>query len=206
MDTFIRKLMKNEEKAVISVMAFISYNPSIGRVLEEGGVKKFQKIVHRVAPRMARISDQRAFDLFHHTIVAEVLSTFTTARGGALSYGQAQKPVNVFFKVYTDWARKPDDVVRDRLLRHLHVPLDSILMREVKQRYPGWYRQVIRPLISKPQQEFSLSMIDRDRYMKWQKFFRETYPEKPLLFDVAWAMNREDRTTPPTLRRVPRRK
>ena len=191
MDAFIRRLIENEEQAVTSVMAFMSYNPSIGRVLQKGGVRKFQDIVTRVAPQMARIADRRAFDLFHHSFVAEVLSTFTTARGGSLSYGQAQKPVNVFFKVYADWARKPSDAVRERLLPHLHVPLDSILMREVKREYPTWYHEVIRPLLSRAQQEFSLSMIDEERYMKWQRFFRDKHPDKPLLFDVTWALSRK---------------
>ena len=31
-----------------------------------------------------------------------------TSRGKSISYGEAQKPVNVFFKVYVDWAKLPN--------------------------------------------------------------------------------------------------
>lgn len=44
MDKFIEELKKREEQSIIEVMAFMSYNPSIGRVLEKGGVKIFQEM------------------------------------------------------------------------------------------------------------------------------------------------------------------
>ena len=43
-DNLIKVLLENEEKCIVEVMAFMSYNPSIGRDLEKGGVKKFQKM------------------------------------------------------------------------------------------------------------------------------------------------------------------
>ena len=191
MNAFIRKLLNAEEETVTQVMAFMSYNPSIGRVLQKGGVGKFQSIVKRFVPRLDNVVDRATFDTFHDAFVSEVLSTLKTSRGTRLSYGQAQKPVNVFFKVYIDWAQKLDESIRAKLLSHLHVPLDSILMKAIKQEYGQWYNQVIRPLTRKPQQEFSLSQIDKPTYIKWQSFFRTQYPAKPLLFDVAWAMNRK---------------
>jgi len=108
--------------------------------------------------------------------------------GGLLVYWCTN--TNVFFKVYLDWARKPDDQTRARLLPHLHVPLDSIVMKTVKKQYLNWYNSEIKPLIDVPQQEFSLSKIGQDLYMRWLAFFRQQYPEKPLLFDIVWGINR----------------
>ena len=202
MDKFVAELIAAETAMVTDVMAFMSYNPSIGRVLEEGGVSKFQKLIAKILPGLTAIQSGSEFDTFHSRCVSAVLRTFKTSRGGKPSYGQAQKPINVFFKVYVDWARKPDDPTRGRLLPFLHVPLDSILMRTIKGTYPSWYKAEVRPHVEIPQQEFSLSKIDKTLYMKWQSFFRSQYPEKPLIFDVAWAMNRRGWNKKVSLRRT----
>jgi len=165
----------------------MSYNPSIGRVLEKGGVTKFRNVVADFAPQLSRIQTQHTFDSFHESFVKEVLTTFKTARNTDLSYGQAQKPVNVFLKVYVDWAGKPSVETRARLLPWLHVPLDSILMKTIKEHFSDWYRDEIKLSVT----ELSLSKIDKTLYTKWQTFFRSQYPQKPLIFDVAWAMNRK---------------
>jgi hypothetical protein len=39
----------------------------------------------------------------------------TTSEGKQISYGQAQKPINVFLKVYVDWAGLPKIEVATRL-------------------------------------------------------------------------------------------
>jgi hypothetical protein len=44
MDKFIEGLKRREKQSIIEVMAFMSFNPSIGRVLEKGGVKVFQEM------------------------------------------------------------------------------------------------------------------------------------------------------------------
>jgi len=190
MDNFVEKLVASESTVVTEVMAFMSYNPSIGRVLEKGGVAKFQKMIRVVVEKLPKVQSQQDFDALHRECVSNVLTTFKTSRDSQPSYGQGQKPVNVFFKVYVDWARKPDDLTRTRLLPHLHVPLDSIVMKTIKKQYPQWYKIQIKPLIKSPPQEFSLSKIDEELYMRWQVFFRKQYPEKPLVFDVVWGVER----------------
>jgi hypothetical protein len=96
----------------------------------------------------------------------------------------------VFLKVYVDWARKPDEGTRSRLLPFLHVPLDSVLMKAVSDQYRPWYEKEIMPFGLRIQHEFSLSKIAAPVYLKWQQFFRQSYPPKPLIFDIAWALNR----------------
>lgn len=65
-------------------------------------------------------------------------------------------------------------------------------MEMISTKYPDWYQQNIKQYVNNSQKEFRLSQIkDEDLYYRWQKFFREKYPEKPLIFDVAWALNRK---------------
>src|SRR5205823_5650199 len=111
-----------------------------------------------------------------------------TSRAGTASYAQAAKPINVFLKVYVDWAARPNPSVREHLLPFLHVPLDSVLIRAIRRKYPKWYRRVIYPIV---RNKVSLSHIDRDLYWKWQTYFRSKWPPKPLLFDIAWAIGRD---------------
>jgi len=113
-----------------------------------------------------------------------------TARHKSLSYGQAQKAVNVFLRVYVDWAGLPNRAIRRRLLPWLHVPLDSIIMKGVGRSYPRWYAREIRPLARRSCRYLSLPMVDPELYHRWQRLFREQSPLKALLFDVVWAMNR----------------
>jgi len=190
MENFVEQLVASESTVVTETMAFMSYNPSIGRVLEKGGMAKFQSLMRVVVEKLPSVESRQDFDALHRECVSNLLANFKTSRHSAPSYGQGQKPVNVFFKVYVDWARKPDDQTRTRLPPHLHVPLDSIVMKTIKRQYPGWYKTAIKPLVKTPLQEFSLSKIDEELYMKWQAFFREQHPEKPLVFDVVWGMKR----------------
>jgi hypothetical protein len=187
---FIKNLLRKEKDAIIGVIAFMSYNPTIGRVLEKDGVKKFTKIIIKMATKLCEIIDINDFDYFHNHYVNEIISTIRTSNNSILSYGQAQKPINVFFKVYTDWARKPNEEIRNKILPFLHVPLDSVVMKTIKKKDNNWYEGTIMPLINNRQQEFSLSKIDYEIYYEWQKYFRSNYSQKPLIFDVAWALNR----------------
>ena len=189
-DDFIDTLRRQESEVVTSVMAFMSYNPSIGRVLEGGGVGKFQRLAAKLVDELPRAVGRESFDQLHNRYMRCLITNVRTARGRRLSYGQAQKPVNVFLKVYVDWAGRPTTAVRRRLIRHLHVPLDSVLMKTVKTHYPEWYDSIIRPYLKKRGQAISLAKMDKRLYLRWQEFFRREAPQNPLFFDLAWAVNR----------------
>ena len=190
MGEFLDDLKKQEMEALTKVIAFMSYNPSIGRVLEKGGVIKFQKLAVKLVSELNSVRDLASFDNLHHIYVRKMIKNFETAHGKRLSYGQGQKPINVFLKVYVDWAGKPNHKVRRNLLRKLHVPLDSSIMKSIRREYKDWYEKTIKPQIKDHSQPFSLSKMNKTVYMKWQALFREKHPSKPLIFDIAWAINR----------------
>jgi hypothetical protein len=190
MDKLIRKLKRSENLSIVEVMALMSYNPSIGRVLEEGGVKKFQKMAIKKVKDLKRIKNKRNFDLFHNRWVCEFMERIRTNNDCDCSYGQAQKAINVFLKLFIDWASLPDSETREKLLPFLHVPLDSILMEAIIKTDPLFYKKDIKPLQKKYNWNLSLSKIGKEEYLRWQRFFREKHPEKPLLFDIVWATNK----------------
>lgn len=191
-DRFVRTLLKSERDAVTRVMAFMSHNPSISRVLEGGGVKKFERVARRLVRALGAVRTQAGFDRLHAGCVSRILTTFRTSRGGKPSYGQAAKPINVFLKVYVDWASRPNGAIRRRILPFLHVPLDSVLMDAIRYEDPTWYRREIHPHVRGEYDPYSLSHIDRAVYWKWHHYFRARWPKKPILFDIAWAIHRDE--------------
>ena len=78
------------------------------------------------------------------------------------SYGQAQKAINVFLKLFVDWASLPDENTAKKILPFLHVPLDSILMKTVSKNYVDFYKQEIKQLQIN-NQSFSLSGLGQKR-------------------------------------------
>jgi len=168
-------------------------------------------------PRLYRVATQDDFDALHSEICRQILNGFKTNRGQTLAYGQAQKPVNVFFKVYVDWAAQPQPDLAKKLASLLHVPLDSLLMTYMKREFPILYdekigqirrrnldrtterlrgvpeartvaRTMARSLIGS---EFSLSAINQETYLAWQAFLRSLYPAKPVMLDVVWVLERK---------------
>jgi len=189
MKKLVPELKRKEKQSIIEVMAFMSYNPSIGRVLEKGGVKKFQNMVISKVVRLTNIKKTEDFDSFHKQWISEFINTTKTNSEEICSYGQAQKAINVFLKLLVDWSNLPDPDTAKKLRPFLHVPLDSILMKTISKYYNDFYNKEIKPL-QRGIYSFSLSNINEIVYYKWQYFFREKNPEKPLLFDIAWAINR----------------
>lgn len=189
MDEFIEKLKKKEKQSIIEVMAFMSYNPSIGRVLEKGGVKVFQAMAVKKVSKLKKINTEEEFDAFHKRWMFEFGNNIKTNKNIKCSYGQAQKAINVFLKLFVDWANLPNKNTAKKILPFLHVPLDSILMKKVSKNYIDFYKKEIKPL-QEDNQNFRLSKVNERIYVKWQNFFREKYSEKPLLFDIVWAINR----------------
>jgi len=183
--TRITRLLKQlESKSILCSTAMMTYNPSIGRVLKKGGVDQFIIIAWEKTHTTGNIQRQDEFDKWHNNFVETVRNQIqVTSKGESISYGQAQKPVNVFLKVYIDWANLPDLKTASRLRPHLHVPLDSVVMKYVRSHFPKHFQKFklrINPL----------SSINKEHYYSWQQCFRRIYPEKPLLIDVFWAVKR----------------
>ena len=196
----------------------MAYNPSIGRVLEKGGVDKFIKVVVENIYQLEDINSQDEFDAFHEKMIAQIIKDIKTNRSEELSYGQAQKPLNVFLKVFVDWSGRPTSEKANQLRKFLHVPLDSILMSEVRNRFPREYKKYVVGIYDSIREKlrielkqrgeniknsdlqriidpsnFSLnSIINKGMYYAWQNCFRNIYPEKPILLDVLWSIKRKE--------------
>ncbi len=171
-------------------MAFMSYNPSIGRVMEKGSVNKFEQIAVEIIKILENFTGNIIdFDELHHSWIINFQNNIKTNKGDIPSYGQAQKAINVYLKLYVYWAKLIRNKNSNNLISYLHVPLDKLLMKGIKKYYRDFYTAQIKPFKNP---HFSLSKIDKDQYYKWQNFFREKYPERPILFDTIWAIERKN--------------
>ena len=191
LEGLINRLEEEEPNAITKVMAFMSYNPSIGRALEKGGVDKFQSMVLAKVHALPQIMNQDQFNKFHNLWMQQFMAQIKDARGGHCSVGQAQKAINVFLKLYVDWAKLPDQTTAERLDHFLHVPLDRIMMTNVKELFPDFFETQISPLRN-GNYTHSLSRMERREYKAWQNFFRGSHPPRPILFDIIWALNRRN--------------
>lgn len=189
--TSISWLKSNEKLAINETIAMMSYNPSIGRALSSGGVIKFKKIAIRKIRHLKNIKNKQQFDRFHDRFVLDIIKAIKkTSSGKKISYGLGQKPINVFLKVYIDWASYPNRQVSRRLNKFLHVPLDHWVMWYIKNERPKVFDRFIRPIYLKREaniSNLSLVQIDKKIYYAWQEACREIYSFKPLLLDVIWA-------------------
>lgn len=214
----IDEIKQQETQCIVEGLSMMTYNPSIGRVLEQGGVNKFVKIMVDNIRKLDFIEGQEAFDEFHDEMVEVIKSSIKTNRNQALVYGQAQKPLNVFLKVYVDWANKPQLEIANRLRKLLHVPLDSLLMGEVKEKFGPQFESKVVSAYAQIREDIKVaikqnhnSVTDRDlakiinpnklslgsiqfkqMYYAWQTCLREINPDRPVLLDVLWSMKRRD--------------
>ncbi len=208
----ILSLSQLEKESITRTLAMMAYNPAIGRVLEPGGVERFSELMVEAPQKLYGLVSRERFDSWHADVCDRILRTFKTAWKQPLSYGQAQKPLNVFLKVYVDWARQPDRELAEKLTPHLHVPLDSLVMRFFKREFPQEYESRIAPLQRQLTErmtqrlsgfrygraaarkylggEFSLTAINKEVYLAWQELFRSIYPPKPVTLDTAWMLER----------------
>lgn len=199
-----------EPEAIIRSLAMMAYNPAIGRVLRKGSVDEFSELMVRTVPKFYGLASRERFNAIHAETCEQMLGVLKTNRGEILSYGQVQKPLNVFFKVYIDWAKQPNRELAEKLAPFLHVPLDSLLMGFIAREFPGEYSirvgllrtrlaaSVGEAMKTTPgtvermllRQKFSLAGINKEMYAAWQEFLVSLYPAKPVALDIIWALER----------------
>lgn len=190
MDNMVKTLLEKEERVIVKTMAFMAYNSSIGRVMQKGSVSSFKNMAAGNMKKLSNINSASDFDKFHKNWMKNFISKIMTSNDKPCSYGQAQKAINVFLKLYVDWAKCPKPSVARKLRSYLHVPLDKILMKEIIKKYQDFYKRRIKQY-HKGNSNHSLSKIEEPEYNEWQYFFRSQYPTKPLIFDVIWGLNRK---------------
>jgi len=208
----INLIAGKEAEAIIRTLAMMAYNPAIGRVLEKGGVDRFADFMVETVPKFYGLLSGERFDFIHQETCERILGSFRNNRGETLSYGQAQKPLNVFLKVYVDWARRPEPTLAEKLAPLLHVPLDSLLMEFIAREFTQEYQARILPIrkrlvefISQRlenttprmverallREEFSLVGLNKEIYLAWQELLRTLWPSKPVLLDIIWVLERK---------------
>ena len=208
-------LVGREPEAILRTLAMMAYNPAIGRVLQEGGVGQFADLMSEVIPQLYMAQGNKAeFDFWHASTCDRILKSFKTARDQTLSYGVAQKPVNVFLKIFVDWAKQTTRDLAEKLTPWLHVPLDSLVMKFIKREFHADYEQsvgairrlrieragerlsqlksgssksVARMLVGA---ECSLVGMDKEMYLAWQHLLRDLWPGKPVQLDIIWVLER----------------
>ncbi len=208
-------LLGREPEAIIRTLAMMAYNPAIGRVLQGGSVVRFADLMVEEVPKISSVLIQGSFDSWHSSMCSRIIADLKTAKGGKLSYGQAQKPLNVFLKVYVDWAKLPSRELAEKLTPALHCPLDSVVMKFVKREFSKAYEERIglvrrhkldrvakraREIAGRSSRravakrilgnEFSLVTIDQEIYLQWQALLRSLWPGKPVQLDLIWALER----------------
>lgn len=209
----LNTVIGKEPEAIIRTLAMMAYNPAIGRVLEKDGVWKFADLMIKLVPGLYGQGTQHEFETWHERACDEMIGSFRTARDQTLSYGQAQKPINVFLKVYVDFAHQPDAELAKKLAPFLHCPLDSLVMTFIKREFEKHYEQQIGRLrmrlldqisermsrhTKNPRSlartalgnEFALSAVNRELYIAWQALLRSLYPAKPVVLDIIWVLER----------------
>jgi len=171
----VELLKKLEKKATFCTMAMMACNPSIGPVLRKGAVDQFINLAWQMAQNLDSIQNRHEFDAWHDKCVQRLRDEIgITSKGKRVSYGQAQKPINVFLKLYVDWANLE---VATRLRPFLHVPLDSRVMKCARVHFPKYY-------IDCRLRRSTLATIDKEQYHRWQGCFGKVSP----LIDVLWAI------------------
>jgi hypothetical protein len=131
---------------------------SVGKRLHEPDAKKkFKKAVFDEIDRLTDLMDQG-------TITEnEILKSIESISNGCkVSFGQAQKPINVLLKIHFYLGKRDD-----RVAYELHCPLDSFVLGE------------------KLHQHVSLRKMDKEQYMKAQDEIAQQYSPR-IKLDEEW--------------------
>jgi hypothetical protein len=180
---WVAKLADNEELSIVRGLGSLAFVRAQGRTLEERSQEKILDLLWAIRGELDSILSPDAFDERHHAWIERVVHVLRTNRQTQLAYGQGQKTINVFLKFYVDWASRPTANVAARLRPWLHCPLDKVVMEALRTFDTDSWRVP-------HQQRASMSMINEPAYREWQAWIRELSPEKPVLIDTIWSLDR----------------
>ncbi len=208
-DTLLQKCLEREKEEE-------QKNSDIGKVilsrlekrLERQFFPKFQDMSYRFALRLKSVNSHEEFDLYHRAFVQAFRQEIKTRSGTVVSYGDAQKPINIFLKEYVEKSKLLDESLAGRISPLLHVTLDGILILYMQSFFREDYNTFILPMnkfcgvidlydvtqyrnkdISKSLQT-QLMFFNFQTYNAWQKWFRCISPSRPVLLDAVWSIAR----------------
>ena len=209
-DTLIQKCLereKEETKKGVEIGSVILSR--LEKRLERQFFPKFQELSFRFALKLKSVSSREEFDLFHRSYIQAFRQEIKTRGGTIVSYGEAQKPVNIFLKEYVEKSKLLDAALTDRLSPLLHVTLDGIIIMYMQSFFREDYNAFIAPVsrgcglidtfditqyrnkdISESLQN-QLMFINHEIYSAWQSWFRSISPGRPVLLDTVWSIARK---------------
>jgi hypothetical protein len=191
----IEELAANEDRAIVRGLGSLAFVRSQGRTLEVQSQEKLLVRLWNIRLDLESIGTRDAFDAKHHEWVCQTMAEVRTSRRSQLAYGQGQKTINVFLKFYVDWASRPTPDVAARARAWLHCPLDRVVMERLRSHdVQTWRSRIWEPHYRSrgvsAQQRASMSKINEPAYRAWQAWIRELSPQKPVLVDAVWSLER----------------
>ena len=177
--------------------------------LERNFPAKFQELSYPFALKLKSINNQEQFDLYHRSYVQVFRQEIKTRGGTIVSYGEAQKPVNIFLKEYVEKSQLLDPSQSARLSPLLHVTLDGVTVAYMQSFFREEFDAYITPAsrttglidtLHAPQfknrdlsdsLQQQLLFINLEIYSAWQKWFRDIHPQRPVLLDAVWSIARQ---------------
>lgn len=185
----LEKLMDYEKEAINKTMLMMAYNPSCARIFSNEANVRIKKRIFSIIELLRDIKTQDSFDKTHKDILDDIVANIRNFReknpSGIITYGQAQKGLNVFLKIYVDWANLPSSEIAKIVRVFLHCPLDSFVMKTLRSSETELHRKYGRlPCDLR-------NIITYEQYFNWQKLIdeiieRESEAEKRTLIDIIW--------------------
>lgn len=178
-----------EREAIDRTILMMAYNPSCARIFSKEANKEIKKRIFSIIDLLPEIKTQDEFNTKHKIILDEIVNDIRNYRennpSGRISYGQAQKGLNVFLKVYVDWASLPSLEISNTIVKFLHCPLDSVVMKTIKKRE----RNIYSDFGDLPCDLKRISTYEQ--YISWQNLIDRLLEKKEIglkrtLIDVIW--------------------
>jgi len=183
-----KALKESENEAIARTILMMAYNPSCGRIFSKQANNEIKNLICGILFCLPNITAQAEFNKVHKDVLDKIVQDIKNLRKDGksrdITYGQAQKGLNVFLKVYVDWANLPSPEIASILRPFLHCPLDSVVMREIKKKELQLYHKYRNPPCT------LRSLITYDQYLNWQSIIgeiiqREGYSKRTII-DVIW--------------------
>jgi len=209
-ETLLQKCLereKEETKKGVEIGSVILSR--LEKRLERQFFPKFQELSFRFALKLKSVNSREEFDLFHRSYIQAFRQDIKTRGGTVVSYGEAQKPVNIFLKEYVEKSKLLDVALAERLRPLLHVTLDGIIIMYMQSFFREDYNAFIASVIKvcglidlydvtqyrnkdiSESLQAQLMFINHEVYTAWQSWFRSISPERPVLLDTVWSIARK---------------
>jgi hypothetical protein len=177
--------------------------------LERNCFAKFQELSYPFALKLKSIGSREEFDVYHRSFVQTFRQEIKTRGGTIVSYGEAQKPINIFLKEYVEKSGLIDPDLSNKLSPMLHVTLDGVIVAYMQSFFREEFDAFIAPAnkttglidtlhapqfrnrdLSESLQQ-QLMFINLEIYSAWQNWFRSIHPARPVLLDTVWSIARQ---------------